>query len=77
MKFDFKILNEVTGEVPTGSGVDFTLAHDPGCNSLKIFKGGARQTLNVDYTIIGNALTLATGLGMGEALLADYSYETI
>lgn len=66
--------NTVYGEVPSGSGVHFTLAHSPTGNTLRLYRGGARQQAGVDFTISGNAITLMQTLDPREILLADYSY---
>lgn len=58
-----------------GSGTSFTLAHTPIANTLKLYRGGSRVTVtNGDYTISGPVITLASSLGVGETLTADYTY---
>lgn len=65
-------------EVPTDSGdqINFTLAHTPTSSGIRLYRGGARQQVGSgkDYTISGATITLATALGTGEVLLADYEY---
>lgn len=64
----------ISEEVPTGSGTNFTLAHTPLTGTLKLYRGGARQQAEVDYTLSGANITLAVALSSGEVLLADYNY---
>jgi hypothetical protein len=66
----------VDDETPTNSGDDlnFTLAHTPIAGSLKLYRGGARQRVTEDYTLVGLTITLNTALATGEILLADYRY---
>lgn len=68
--------NAAYGEVPSGSGTSFTLAHTPLSGTLRLYRGGARQQSGAgnDYTITGAAITLSTSLSVGEILLADYNY---
>lgn len=61
-------------ETPAGSGTDFTLEHTPINNSLRLYRGGARQKPIEDYTIDANNITLIISLSIGEILLADYEY---
>ena len=61
-------------EIPSGSGTTFTLAHTPTANTLRLFRGGARQQLTGDYTLVGDQITLSVALQNGEILLADYQY---
>lgn len=66
----------VYGEVPTGSGTAFSLAHTPVAGSVRLFRGGARQQAGAsnDYTISGKNITLAVALSAGEILIADYAF---
>lgn len=66
----------VYGEVPSGSGTSFSIAHTPISGSVIIYRGGARQQSGAgkDYTISGSSITLAFALSPGEVLLADYKY---
>jgi len=68
--------NNVYGEVPSGSGTGFTLAHTPVAGSVRLYRGGAYQQAGAgkDYVISGANITLAITLAAGEVLLADYSY---
>jgi len=66
----------VFGEVPTDSGdqTNFTLANTPVANTTRLYRGGAYQQLNVDYTLSTATITLSTALASGESLLCDYEY---
>lgn len=65
----------VVDEVPSGSGVTFTLAQTPLVSTLQLYRGGSRiTTTNSDYTLSGATITLTVALGTGETLTADYSY---
>ncbi len=63
-------------ESPTDSGdqTNFTLAHIPVANTLRLYRGGARQQLGTDYTLSTDTITLSVVLQAGETLLADYEY---
>jgi len=65
----------VFGEIPTGSGTTFTLAHTP-ASTISLYRGGARQRAGVgnDYTLSGATITLAVALETGELLECDYNY---
>jgi len=58
----------------TGTGTAFTLAHTPLANSLRLYRGGARQRLTEDYTISGADITLSIAKEAGEVLIADYNH---
>ena len=66
----------VYGEIPTGSGVTFTLLHTPLNGVIALYRGGARQQSGVlnDYTVSGNTITLSASLSVGEVILCDYLY---
>lgn len=64
--------NEVTGEVVSGSGTTFTLAHTPS-GTVSVYANGQRLTLTVDYTIVGAVITTGQSWATG-TVLADYSY---
>lgn len=67
---------QVWGEVPTGSGTTFTLAHAPTAGTLRLYRGGSRQLIGVgnDYTLSGVTITFFASVSAGENLQADYSY---
>ncbi len=64
----------IFSETPSGSGTAFTLLHTPVNNSLRLYRGGARQMPVEDYTLSGDDITLLNSLVPGEILLADYQY---
>lgn len=64
----------VDSEIPSGSGTSFTIAHTPVAGTLRVFRGGARQTNTVDYTFTGTTITLINALATGEVLAVDYLY---
>lgn len=65
----------VYDEIPTGSGTSFSIAHTPTAGTVRLFRGGARQSVaNGDYSISGANITLITSLQSGETLTADYNY---
>lgn len=64
----------VDSEVPSGSGTSFTLAHTPVAGTVKVYRGGARQQVNVDYTLSGTSITLTNALATGEVLVVDYGF---
>lgn len=60
---------------PQGPGDTFVLAHSPIAGSVRIFRGGAYQSVsNGDYTIVNDTITLSPALANGEVLVADYSW---
>lgn len=60
---------------PQGPGTSFTLAHTPIAGTVRLFRGGAYQSVaRGDYTITGNTITLSPTLQTGEVLVVDYSY---
>lgn len=63
-------------EAPTDTGnhLAFTLAHTPVASTLRLYRGGARQQLNTDYTLSGSTITLVNIFVTGESLLCDYEY---
>lgn len=70
--------NTVTGETPTGviNGVNkiFVLAHVP--TSLAVYLNGLLQYPGTDYTVSGNAITLAVAPNSGSVLTVNYSYTS-
>lgn len=66
----------VYGEAPANSGdnTNFTLAHTPIANSVRLYRGGARQAPSADYTVVTNTITLVIPIQGGEVLLADYGF---
>jgi hypothetical protein len=70
---------QIFGEVPAGTlnglNPNFTLNYIPVIpNSLALFRNGVRQRLGLDYTLVGNTITFASGYvpASGDQLLADY-----
>ena len=65
-------------EVPTDSGdhINFTLAHTPTSDGIRLYRGGARQQAGVgkDYTLSGTTITLSVALATGEIIVVDYVY---
>ena len=64
---------QVIGEVVSGSGTAWTLAHTPLTDTLALYANGQRLTVTVDYTLVGAAITTLTSWVAG-TVLADYSY---
>ena len=66
----------IDDETPSGTvdGVNtiFNLAKAPIKNSLKVYRGGARQRITEDYTLSGNVITFLIAPQVGEILLVDY-----
>ena len=59
-----------------GTGTAFTLAQLPITGTLKLYRGGAKQSVaNGDYTISGKNITLAVSKAAQEVLTADYEYH--
>ncbi len=63
---------QVYGEVVSGSGTSWTLAHTPDSGTLRLY-AAVRLTVNVDYTLVGTTITTVLSYSSG-ALIADYSY---
>ena len=63
-------------ETPRGSidGVNalFTLSTLPYSDSIKVHKNGIRLTINADYTMNAQSITLLSVPSVGDILLADY-----
>lgn len=55
-----------------GSNTVFILSKTPIDNSLKVYRGGARQRVAQDYTISNKTITFTVAPEVGEVLLADY-----
>lgn len=70
------MLHEVDGEVPVNSGddINFLISKTPSpATSIKLFRNGFRQKIDVDYTYSNKILTLTTQLDpANEYLLVDY-----
>lgn len=65
---------QVVGEVVSGSGTAWTLAHAPTAGTLAIYGAGPRlKGGGADYTQVGTAVTTVNSFSTGD-LLADYSY---
>ncbi len=59
----------------TGSGTGpFALAHTPIAGTLRLYRGGARQQIGIDYTLAAANITLTIAKASDEILLADYNY---
>lgn len=67
---------DVDDETPTGtidgSNTTFTLNYTPINGSIKVFRGGARQTVTEDYTISGTTITFLIAPQVGEIIRVDY-----
>ena len=60
---------------PQGPGTAYTLAFTPIAGSVRLFRGGAYQSVaNGDYSIAGANITLGTTTQTGEVLVVDYSH---
>ncbi len=63
-------------EVPSGlinsTNASFTLSTVPYPDTVKVHKNGVRLTLNADYTLSAQTVTLFTVPDAGDTLLADY-----
>lgn len=58
-----------------GSGTTYTLAHTPIAGTLRLYRGGSRQSIaEGDFTLVGKVVTLNTSLSTNETLVADYEY---
>lgn len=65
------------GEVPTNTGddINFTLANTPVAGTVRLYRGGAYQSVTEgDYSIVGGTITLTTALETGNTLITDYEY---
>lgn len=69
-------VNQVFGEVLSMSGSNFTLAHTPIVGTVKLFRGGARQTPTSDFTMAGavGTVTPAPDPSGNEVFLVDYDW---
>lgn len=70
-------VTSVYNEAPADSGdhTNFTLAHAPATGTLRLYRGGARQSIAAsDYTLVTNTITLSPVLQTGEILSADYNF---
>jgi hypothetical protein len=66
-------VTNVWGEVVSGSGTSFTLAHTPSLGTVRVFALGQRLALTTDYTIT-SAIITTVGTWSATDLLADYQY---
>ena len=58
-----------------GAGVTFTLAHTPIAGTVRLYRGGAYQSVtDGDYTIAGAIITLTVAKVATEGLTADYNW---
>ena len=55
-----------------GTNKIFTTSKTPVPDSLKVYRGGARQRITEDYTFTGKTITFTTAPVSGEVLLCDY-----
>lgn len=65
----------IIGEVVSGSGQSFTLAHTPVANSVALYGSGVRLIVgsNADYTINGAVITIVNAPGYpAGSVVADY-----
>lgn len=63
----------VYGEVVSGSGTSWTLAHTPTAGTLRVYANGQRLTVTVDYSLAGAVITTVLSWAAG-TVLADYIY---
>ena len=69
--------NFASNEVPAGAtpGTAFTLAQVPVAGSLQLFWNGVLlKGGGVDYTLVGNALTMVQAVQNGDSFLAFYRF---
>ena len=64
-----------TGEVPTGSGINYTLTTAPPNGVGTLVLNGLLMTPNVDYSLVGTTLTLTTDPGASPKLY--FSWPTM
>lgn len=64
---------QVVGEVVSGTGTAWTLAHTPLAGTLALYANGQRLAETTDYTLSGANITTLTSWATG-TLLADYQY---
>ena len=74
MAMDYRILDPYT---PTGtingSNTDFILAKAPNpATSLKVYRGGALQSLTEDYTLSSKTITFLIAPVVGEILKVEH-----
>ena len=70
-------LHFINDETPSGLineiNTDFVLNYTPSpTDSLKVYRGGARQRITEDYTLSGKTITFLTAPVVGEIILCDY-----
>jgi len=63
----------VVAENVAGGGTSFTLANMPIAGTLQLFNGGSAIWPGVDYTILGDAITMLYSVP-GGSLWANYQY---
>lgn len=66
----------IDGEVPSGvvNGVNlvFTLANVPAAGSLHLYAGGLRQSITIDYSLVGSNITFFVAPNAPAKIVADY-----
>ena len=74
MAMDSRILDPYTpGGTVNGTNTDFTLTKAPNPTaSLKVWRGGALQSLTEDYTLSGKTITFLTAPVVGEILKCEH-----
>lgn len=57
-------------------GTSFTLANIPQSGTLRLYRGGSRQSIGAlnDYTLSGAVITFNNSVSVGEIIEADYVY---
>lgn len=66
--------DETPSGTKNGSNTQFYLSKAPINGSLKLYRGGARQRVTEDYTLVGKLITFTVAPESTEILLADYRY---
>lgn len=73
-----EVINETPAGLINGVNVTYTLAQLPN-GLIRLYKNGQKLKLTVDYSIVGQTITLVTPLisdGYEDILLCDYRYVT-
>ena len=74
VEVDTSSTTNVDGEVVSGSGTTFTLAHTPTAGTVHVYGYGQRLSVSAgDYTISGAVITMTNSFDSG-SVLADYNY---
>lgn len=64
--------NEIPMGLINGTNVTFTLANLPASNSVHLYLNGLRQSVGIDYTILGSTITFNAAPTAPGKLVADY-----